>query len=96
MVATVPTMPAQSEDGEDCPGPTFDKAISQPDPIPEEGRARAMELMESGALFRYSPGFLSETSLAEADMVDRTRRALSSPPAPRNRRLGTTGSPRWS
>jgi len=72
MVATVPTMPAQSEDGEDCPGPTFDKAISQPDPIPEEGRARAMELMESGALFRYSPGFLSETSLAEADMVDYT------------------------
>ena len=72
MVATVPTMPAQSEDGEECPGPTFGKAISQPDPIPEEGRARAMELMESGALFRYSPGFLSETSLAEADMVDYT------------------------
>jgi len=53
-------------------GPIFTKSISAPDPIPESGRRRALELMESGALFRYSPGFLSETALAEADMVDYT------------------------
>ena len=28
--------------------------------------------MQSGALFRYTPGHLSETALAEADMVDYT------------------------
>lgn len=54
------------------PGPFFSKAISAPDPIPEAGRKRALELMESGALFRYTPGYLSETSLAEADMCKYT------------------------
>lgn len=61
-------MPAE----EPLEGPTFHKSISAPDPIPEAGRRRAMELMETGALFRYSPGFLSETALAEADIVDYT------------------------
>jgi len=46
-------------------GPTFSKALSTPDPIPAEGQERAMELMKSGALFRYTPGVLSETALAE-------------------------------
>lgn len=46
-------------------GPTFDKSLSTPDPVPEVGRLRALELMKSGALFRYTPGVLSETSLAE-------------------------------
>ena len=51
-------------------GPTFSKPLSMPDPIPEEGQQRALELMRSGALFRYTPGVLSETALAEADMCE--------------------------
>lgn len=53
-------------------GPTFNKPLSMPDPIPEAGQQRALELMKSGALFRYTPGVLSETSLAEADMCEAT------------------------
>ena len=53
-------------------GPTFHKPLSMPDPIPEEGQKRALELMKSGALFRYTPGVLSETALAEADMCEAT------------------------
>ena len=46
-------------------GPTFSKPLSTPDGVPMEGQLRAMELMTSGALFRYTPGVVSETALAE-------------------------------
>jgi len=46
-------------------GPVFTKPLSTPDSVPMEGQLRAVELMQSGALFRYTPGVLSETSLAE-------------------------------
>lgn len=71
MVAVQPGTGTMSAE-EPLDGPTFHKSISAPDPIPKAGRRRAMELMESGALFRYSPGFISETSLAEADIADYT------------------------
>ena len=56
------------------PGTTFLKLVivdpgcggATPDPIPEEGQKRALELMKSGALFRYTPGVESETALARA------------------------------
>ena len=44
----------------------FSKSLATPDPIPEEGQKRALELMKSGALFRYTPGVESETALARA------------------------------
>jgi len=53
-------------------GPVFSKPLSTPDPVPEEGIERAIELMRSGALFRYTPGVLSETSLAEAEICEYT------------------------
>jgi len=53
-------------------GPTFSKSLATPDPIPEEGQKRALELMKSGALFRYTPGVESETALAEWDMTEKT------------------------
>jgi len=53
-------------------GPTFHKPLSTPDPVPEEGVEVAAKLMRSGALFRYTPGVLSETALAEADMCEYT------------------------
>lgn len=53
-------------------GATFSKPLSMPDPIPEAGQKRALELMQTGALFRYTPGVLSETALAEADMCEAT------------------------
>jgi len=71
MVAVQPGTGSVTDE-EPIQGPTFSKAISAPDPIPEAGRRRAMELMESGALFRYTPGYLSETALAEADMAEYT------------------------
>ena len=49
----------------DVDGPTFGKPLSTPDGVPMAGQLRAMELMQSGALFRYTPGVLSETALAE-------------------------------
>jgi dTDP-4-amino-4,6-dideoxygalactose transaminase len=53
-------------------GPTFTKALSTPDPVPEAGIQRARELMESGALFRYTPGVLSETAVAESEICEYT------------------------
>ena len=53
-------------------GPTFSKLLSTPDEVPKEARLRAKDLMESGALFRYTPGVLSETALAEVAMSDYT------------------------
>merc|ERR1719502_1800730 len=53
-------------------GPTFSKPLSTPDGVPEVGQQRAVELMQSGALFRYTPGVLSETALAEKAMCDYT------------------------
>jgi dTDP-4-amino-4,6-dideoxygalactose transaminase len=53
-------------------GPTFAKPLSTPDGVPEVGQQRAMELMRTGALFRYTPGVVSETALAEAAMVEYT------------------------
>lgn len=46
-------------------GPQFSKRLSQPDPVPLEGQTRALELLKSGELFRYTPGVLSEVALAE-------------------------------
>merc|ERR1719460_1461782 len=46
-------------------GPTFSKPLSTPDGVPMAGQLRAMELMSSGAMFRYTPGVVSETALAE-------------------------------
>jgi len=46
-------------------GATFSKPLSMPDPVPEAGIQRAVKLMSTGALFRYTPGVLSETALAE-------------------------------
>merc|ERR1719453_2759466 len=46
-------------------GPVFTKPLSTPDAVPMAGQMRALELMQSGALFRYTPGVLSETALAE-------------------------------
>jgi dTDP-4-amino-4,6-dideoxygalactose transaminase len=40
--------------------------------VPELGQQRAIELMRSGALFRYTPGVLSEAALAEQAMADYT------------------------
>ena len=53
-------------------GPTFNKPLSAPDAVPELGQQRAIELMRSGALFRYTPGVLSEAALAEQAMADYT------------------------
>ena len=53
-------------------GPTFSKPLSTPDPVPMAGQLRAMELMASGAMFRYTPGVVSETSLAEEAMCEYT------------------------
>ena len=53
-------------------GPTFSKPLSTPDAVPMDGRMRALELMSSGALFRYTPGVLSETAQAEKAMCDYT------------------------
>lgn len=53
-------------------GPTFTKRLSSPDPVPEAGRQKALELMSSGSLFRYQPGVLSETAQAEAAICEYT------------------------
>jgi len=53
-------------------GPTFSKALSTPDAVPQAGQLRALELMNSGALFRYTPGVLSETALAEEAICEYT------------------------
>jgi len=55
-------------DDAEVSGPTFNKPLSTPDPVPIEGQQRALKLMQSGALFRYTPGVLSETALAEEAM----------------------------
>ena len=52
--------------------PVFNKPLSTPDPIPEEGVMKAMELMRQGSLFRYQPGVLSETAQAEAALCEYT------------------------
>jgi len=67
-IATEPTLSATEE----ITGPTFHKSLATPDPIPVEGQQRALELMKSGALFRYTPGVESETALAEWDMCEVT------------------------
>ncbi|WP_372697329.1 DegT/DnrJ/EryC1/StrS family aminotransferase [Arthrobacter sp. JSM 101049] len=48
--------------------PHFDLDLTQPDPIPASGIARAVELMESGRLFRYgetAPGTLGDAAQLE-------------------------------
>jgi dTDP-4-amino-4,6-dideoxygalactose transaminase len=69
MVATTPSVtsnfPSDQFPSSTVEGPVFDKLLSTPDPVPVEGQERAMKLMQSGALFRYTPGVLSETALAE-------------------------------
>ena len=56
----------------DVSGPTFSKSLATPDPVPHQGQLRAMELMNSGAMFRYTPGVLSETALAEQAICEYT------------------------
>jgi len=56
----------------DVTGPTFHKSLATPDPVPYAGQLRAMELMNSGAMFRYTPGVVSETALAEEAMCEYT------------------------
>lgn len=54
--------------GESCDIPDLDLDLTQPEPIPEEGIQRAIELMRSGRLFRYgevSPGKLSSAAELE-------------------------------
>ena len=63
----------------------FSKPLATPDPIPEEGQKRALELMKSGALFRYTPGVESETALARAAVATKrptlpARRPIFGPP----------------
>ena len=53
-------------------GPTFTKSLATPDPVPYAGQMRALELMNSGALFRYTPGVLSETAMAEEAICEYT------------------------
>merc|ERR1719453_1533829 len=48
----------------------FSKPLSTPDSVPMAGQMRALELMQSGALFRYTPGVLSETAKAEEAMCE--------------------------
>lgn len=52
--------------------PPFSKSLSQPEPVPEAGVRRALELMQSGQLFRYGErgGELSEVSLLERELAD--------------------------
>ena len=76
MIATPPSL-QQLELENTVEGPTFSKSLATPDPVPAEGQERALELMRSGALFRYTPGYLSETALAEADMCEATGFAYS-------------------
>ena len=71
-VSMIAPVEAETETKKAVEGPTFSKPLATPDPIPEEGQKRALELMKSGALFRYTPGVESETALAEWDMTERT------------------------
>jgi len=57
---------------EQMEGPTFHKPLSTPDPVPEAGIQKAVELMSVGSLFRYQPGVLSEVAQAEAAMCEYT------------------------
>jgi len=53
---------------------TFAKSFTQQAPIPEEGIARAVEIMRSGKLHRYNaaPGETSETERLEAEFAGAT------------------------
>lgn len=57
--------------------PTFGLDLTKPEPVPQQGITRAVELMNTGRLFRYgetAPGELSDASLLEqrmAQMLDR-------------------------
>ena len=70
--SVVPNFAANGAMAPPVTGPTFNKPLSTPDGVPEVGQQRAMELMRTGALFRYTPGVVSETALAEAAMVEYT------------------------
>lgn len=53
-------------------GPTFTLDLTKPEPVPQQGIARATELMNTGRLFRYgetAPGELSDASLLEERMA---------------------------
>lgn len=47
--------------------PTLARALTTPPPIPESGRARAAELMESGLIFRYGETGASELDAASLE-----------------------------
>ncbi|RNE48932.1 DegT/DnrJ/EryC1/StrS family aminotransferase [Corynebacterium alimapuense] len=52
--------------------PTFTLDLTKPEPVPQQGIDRALELMNSGRLFRYgetAPGQLSDASLLEQRMA---------------------------
>jgi hypothetical protein len=50
----------------------FTKEFTRPEPIPEAGIKRALELMKSGRLHRYNsaPGEISEVSLLEKEYAE--------------------------
>lgn len=52
--------------------PTFTLDLTKPEPVPQQGVDRAVELMNTGRLFRYgetAPGELSDASLLEQRMA---------------------------
>lgn len=50
--------------------PVFTKDLGTPDPVPDAGVQRAVEIMESGRMYRYNvPDSNSEVSLAERDFA---------------------------
>ena len=51
------------------PMQNFKKSFTQQEPIPEAGIVRAVELMQEGALHRYTKGKHSETSQLEAEFA---------------------------
>ncbi len=53
--------------------PKFDLDLTKPEPVPQQGIARATVLMNTGRLFRYgetAPGELSDASLLEQRIAD--------------------------
>lgn len=60
--------------------PTFTLDLTKPEPVPQQGIDRAVELMNSGRLFRYgetAPGELSDASLLEQRVAQRLGRKFA-------------------
>ena len=65
------TMPATLSEAPGQTGPRLTRDLTQPEPVPPEGIARAIELMQSGRMHRYGEtgGRGSETSLLEEEFA---------------------------